>query len=141
MITVLDSGARVASGTAALDRLPNVSLAKAIIFFLDVTAVATDAGDTLDVFVQTLLDGTVYDDVLHFTQVLGNGGPKKFLGTWLRDVTPESELHAPVDAALAAGVLQGPVAWQTPRLKWTVVDAGAANVSFTFSVKAAVIRD
>jgi hypothetical protein len=114
---------------------------KALILQLTVSAAATESGDLLDVYVQhSPDDGTTWDDFIHFTQVLGNGGAKKFIATWMRDVTPESELKAPADASLAAGVLQGPIS-PTLRVKWVIVDASTDNASFTFSVTAQPIFD
>lgn len=141
MVTLLPSAARTISGTLDLNTiLPHVEQLLAASFQLTVSAAATDVGDTLDVYVQHSVDGgTTWDDFVHFTQVLGNGGAKKFLAQWLRDVSAESELKAPADASLAAGVLQGPTgpAW---KLKWVIVDASTQNASFTFSVAAQVRR-
>lgn len=136
--TLVASAARTASGNSgAITPFANkFNSVQAVVFLLIVSAAATDAGDLLDVYIQhSPDDGTTWDDFAHFTQVLGNGGAKKFIATWNRDVTPESELKAPADAALAAGVLQGPVS-PTWRVKWVVVDAGTVNVSFTFSILA-----
>lgn len=114
---------------------------KAALFFLSVTAAATESSDTLDVYVQhSPDDGTTWDDFIHFTQVLGNGGAKKFIASWTRDVTPESELKAPADGSLAAGVLQGPIA-PTIRVKWVIVDSGTQNASFTFSLVVSPVYD
>jgi hypothetical protein len=130
--TLVASAARTTSSTAAV--VVPVDLVQSAVFQLTVSAAATDAGDTLDVYLQHTVDGgTTWDDFAHFTQVLGNGGAKKFLASWSRVPTPESELKAPADAALAAGVLQGPVG-PTWRVKWVIVDAGTVNVSFTFAV-------
>lgn len=141
MTTLLASSARTTSGTLDLASvLPHPEQIQSALFGLVVSAAATDVGDLLDVYVQHSVDGGVtYDDFVHFTQVLGNGGAKKYLATWRRDASPESELHAPGDAALAAGVLQGPTGpiW---RLKWVIVDASTLNVSFTFAVTAQVER-
>lgn len=134
--TLVASAARTADGTSgSLTPFGNkVGKLRAAVYFLNVSAAATDAGDTLDVYVQhTPDDGTTWDDFIHFTQVLGNGGAKKFIATWVRDYTPESEIKAPADAALAAGILQGPTA-PLIRVKWVIVDAGTDNASFTFSL-------
>lgn len=135
-LTLVASAARTASGNSgALPALNSFNRIIAAVFLLNVTVASTDAGDTLDVYVQSSPDdGTTWDDFVHFTQVLGNGGAKKFVATWMRQVTPESELHAPADASLSAGVQQGPInpIW---RVKWVIVDAGTVNVSFTFSVQ------
>jgi hypothetical protein len=110
---------------------------RACIFQLSCTAAATEAGDTLNVYVQHSWDGgTTFDDFVSFTQIAGNTAtPFTRLVTWARDgMTPESEMRAKADAGLAAGsVLQGPMAgyW---RVKWVIVDSGNANQSFTFSL-------
>lgn len=101
-------------------------------FQLDVTAAATDAGDLLDVFVQTTLDGTNWVDVAHFTQVLGNGGAKRH---FMKINATEPQATFENATALAAGAVRNMVgtSW---RARWVVVDAGTVNVSFTFSVTA-----
>jgi hypothetical protein len=132
-VTLVSSAARTASGTQAVT-ITAPDLYDSAVFLLSVSAAATEVGDTLDVYVQSSPDGgTTWDDFIHFTQVLGNGGAKKHLASWAQWITAESEMKAPADAALAAGVLQGPVSG-TWRVKWVVVDAGTANASFTFSV-------
>jgi hypothetical protein len=134
MITLLESAARTASDVAAVSGINRLSSLKAAVFYLGVSAAATESGDTLDVYIQHSPDaGTTWDDFVHFTQVLGNGGAKQFIATWTRDIAPTSALKPPADASLTAGVQQGPVSplW---RVKWVIVDASADNASFTFSV-------
>lgn len=138
MPTIVTSAARTTSsdsGTLPLSAyIRDASKIKSAVLLLTVSAAATAAGDLLDVYVQQSPDGgTTWDDFIHFTQVLGNGGAKKFVATWSSLITPESELHAPADASLAAGVLQGPVSpvW---RVKWVITSASAP--SFTFKVDA-----
>jgi len=133
---LLASGARTTSGTAniapAFSNMLGSSYGAA--FQLTVSAAATDVGDTLDVYIQSSVDGgTSWDDFVHFTQVLGNGGAKKFLAFWTSAMAPETEQAAPADATLAAGVKQGPVG-SLLRIKWVLVDAGTQNASFTFRV-------
>lgn len=108
---------------------------------LNVTAAAAAANDTLDVYVQASVDGgSTWDDFIHFTQVLGNGGAKKYLARWQGEVAPTTALAAPGDATLAAGVAQGPhgLLWRVKR----VVASGTGAV-FTLSVQAGglVVRD
>lgn len=135
MLTLVASAARTADGNSGpLTPVRHPELLRSARFLLDVTAAATDVGDTLDVYVQQTYDGTNYTDLAHFTQVLGNGGAKKYIAEWFRDLTPESEMRAPADASMAAGVLQGGKIGTAIRVKWVIVDAGTANVSFTFSV-------
>ena len=125
--------ARTASGT--LD-VPGdlVELASAV-FLLDVTNADTEAGDTLNVYIQHSPDGISYDDFVSFTQIIGTGAAANRRATWSALASPETEHAATGDATLAAGsVVQGPVAGKW-RIKWVIVDvATAGNQSFTFSV-------
>jgi len=141
MPTLVASAARTASDNSGALTLGRKESASSAVFQLTVSAAATAASDTLDVYVQHSVDGgTTYDDFVHFTQVLGNGGAKKFIAHWQRDVIPTTALHAPADGALAAGVLQGPVG-STWRVKWVIVDGGGSDASFTFSVSASIVFD
>jgi hypothetical protein len=138
-LTLVASAARTASGTSTA-ATQDFSDATSAVFFLSVTAAATEVDDTLDVFVQASPDGgTTWDDVAHFTQVLGNGGAKKFLARWVREIAPTAAQAAPQDAAVAAGVAQGPHG-PTWRVKWVVVNPGGGAASFTFAVTARVTR-
>lgn len=105
-----------------------------VIFVLDVTAAATDAGDTLDVQVQTCIDGTNYVPVCSFTQVLGNGGAKRHIAK-ISATEPQAMFEAAT--ALAAGSIRHLIgdAW---KVKYVQVDADNDAV-FTFSVKAIAI--
>ena len=136
MSVLVASAARTTSNNSGALVLAHAERLKAASLLLDVTAAATLVGDTLDVYVQTSVDGSTWDDLAHFTQVLGNGGAKKFLAYWQRDLAPTSALHAPVDASMAAGVNQGPVGGSL-RVKWVVVGTG----SFTFSVSGSLTFD
>lgn len=138
-VTLLASAAQTASGTQDLQ--DNFSGLASASLLLNLTAAATEVGDTLDVYIQHSADcGTTYDDFVAFTQMLGNGGAKKFVAEWSALDSPESELHAPADAALAAGVLQGPKGGKW-RIKWVIVDvATTGNASFTFSIDAELHR-
>ena len=51
-----------------------------LVVVLDVTAAADDVDDTLNVFVDTSFDGgTTWVNIGHFTEILGNGGAKKYI--------------------------------------------------------------
>lgn len=119
-------------------KLPKYTVAAEV--ELNVMAAATAVGDTLNVYVQSSVDGgTTWDDVISFTQVLGNGGPKKFLARWQSGLSPTAAMAAPQDGALAAGnVAQGPKGLQW-RVKVVVAQASAA--SFTLGVKANVLEN
>ena len=105
------------------------------VFLLNVTAAAVGAGDTLDVYVQhSIDDGANFDDFVHFTQVLGNGGAKKIRAQWLLyGGAPPVQLGPYLDGTMAAGVNQGPVGstWRTK----VIIAGGTASFSFTLSVE------
>lgn len=133
-ITLLASAARTATSTgeAAVnvqDIVPRP--ARGMVFCLDVTAAATDAGDLLDVYVQAKI-GDNWVDVVHFTQVLGNGGAKRYYsGIAAGAAVTEFENAAALGAAASRGILGKEL-----RVRYTVTDAGADNASWTFSVTA-----
>ena len=133
MSTLVASRTETASGTASVGVRSPADLDVST-FLLSVPAAATEVGDKLNVYMQSSPDGgTPYDDFLHFTEVLGNGGVVKHIAIVNFRVTPTSSLHTPNDAGLSVGVNQGPVSnlW---RAKWVVVDASTDNASFTFSI-------
>lgn len=129
-VTLLASTVETATDNGTSVRL--ASMPNAMAFTLDLTAAATDVGDTLDVYVQTMADGTNWVDVVHFTQCLGNGGALTYIAKIVADVTTaEFEDGAPLGAPAVRNVLGDE--W---RVRWAIVDAGVANASFTFSVVA-----
>lgn len=136
MVTFVPSAAQTASGTGPTGNFINhTEVLTAAMFILDVTAAASAAGDLLNVYIQHSWDeGTTWDDFVSFTQVLGNGGAKKFLAFWaLYGTAPTTPIKAPQDAALTAGqVQQGPIA-NVLRAKWVIVNGGGSH-SFTFSI-------
>lgn len=141
MTTLVASAARAVSGNSGAlgaSVLPQMPLIERARFVLKVTAAAAAAGDTLDVYVQRTIDGgTTWDDFVHFTQVLGNGGVKTFIAEWTKEVTPETELRAPADGALAAGVLQGGPFGEDIRVKWVIA---GSTPNFTFTVLAETVK-
>lgn len=96
-------------------------------FVLDVTAAATSSGDTLDVTIQTLL-GSFWVDVVHMTQVLGNGGPIRILAKLANANALAMFSNA---TALTAGNMRDLIGDQWA-VKWSLGGSG----SFTFSVTA-----
>src|SRR5438552_2200523 len=135
MIELVASGARTANGGGDPTAVQGLQYADSGVFVLDVTAAAAAAGDKLDVFVQSSADGgKIWNDFIRFTQVLGNGGAKQFQAYWNRTTPPSSLLAAPVDGAMSAGVVQGPIG-NLLRTVWLVTDGGAHGQSFTFRVR------
>lgn len=107
--------------------------ANAIVFELDLTAAATDVGDTLDVKIQTKLDGTNWVDVVAFTQCLGNGGAKRHVA---KIMCSTAQAMFETGTALTAGNVRHLIGDEW-RVVSTIVDANA-NASFTFGVYALV---
>jgi len=125
---ILASAARTSTGTGDAVVLDGFA---ALVLQLDVTAAATDAGDTLDVFLQTTVDGTNWVDIHHFTQVVGNGGAKRYYAKVMFDAAlTEFENGAALGAAGGRSIFGSQY-----RVRWAIVDADA-DASFTFSVKA-----
>lgn len=140
MLTLHASAARTASGdTGALGKPLHPEVIKNASFILDVTVAATDVDDTLNVYVQSFKHG-LWEDLVHFTEVLGNGGTKKFIAEWARDDAVDAELGAVQDAALSAGVKQGGIMGDDLRIKYVIVDPGGGAASFTFSVSMESVR-
>ncbi len=129
--TVVASAARTADGNtqSASVRLP---VAQAYGFVLDVTASATDAGDTLDAFVQTKI-GDNWVDVVHFTQVAGNvGAAKRYVAKVIPGVATAEFENGTALGAAAVRNLAGDE-WCA---RWAIADSGDANQSHTFSIVA-----
>jgi hypothetical protein len=136
--TLLASGVRTSSDQTVL--VGSFEDVMAGVFYLDVTAAAAAAGDTLDVYVQSAVDTSGgWNDFIHFTQVLGNGGAKQYIATWQPLGTAETDVIAPQNGAISPGVVQNVQAF-TWKVKWVIVNAGAGAQSFTFSLKAELIR-
>lgn len=128
--TDVDASTDDMANASSAVRLP---VAGAYGFRLDVTAAAVGVDDTLDVYVQTLIDGTNWLDVVHFTQVLGNGGAKRYYSKICSQLaTAEFENATALGAAAVRNFIGD--AW---RVYCIVVDGGAATAEkFTFTVTA-----
>lgn len=128
--TLHASGAETATGTGS--SVSGFGFFDVFEFQLDVTAAATQSSDTFDAYVQTTLDGTNWIDVVHFTQVLGNGGAKRFVAKISSEL---AESMFSTATALSAGSIRHIVGDQF-RAYWAITDASTADASFTFSLTA-----
>lgn len=128
--TLLASAGRAATAGTAGSTVYMPASAPGYGFVLDVTAAATDANDTLDVTIQTLVDGTNWVNVVAFTQVLGNGGAKRHIG---KINGGQAQAMFEGSAALSAGTVRNWCgdAW---RARWVIVDPTGSNALFTFAV-------
>lgn len=127
-IVLLPAATRSTTGTGSAIVLDGF---EAFVLQCELTAAATDVGDTLDVFVQTTVDGTTWLDAVHFTQMLGNGGAKRYVSKISAALAQaEYETGTSLSAAAVRHIFGSQ--W---RVRWTITDANA-NGSFTFSVTA-----
>lgn len=127
--TLLASAARTAAtGTGDAITIPDAPNGVSIV--VDLTAAATASGDLLDLYVQTRLNGSHWVDVYRATQMLGDGGAKRFI--------------VKIGAAAAAAEFENGTALTAPnvrahlgdawRARWVITDADTDDASFTFSV-------
>lgn len=127
LATVTTAGAVASTNTTAIPipRTPN-----GMILVCDLTAAATDAGDTLDVKVQTYIAG-LWVDVAYFAQMLGNGGTKRFAAKLMHQTAFSI---GDIASALTAGNIRHLIgdSW---RVNYVTVDANA-NGGFSFVVYA-----
>ena len=103
------------------------------IFINAITASATDAADTCDVYVDTSIDGVTYYNAIHFTQKAGNTAAR----TEYAILDPSNPGTASIDVTADAttGVVRPSVFGAYYRARWAIVDGGgAADQSHTFSV-------
>ena len=105
-------------------------------FLLNIAnASATDAGDTLDVYIDFSLDDSVWINVVHFTQRAGNAAAANI---YTATVYPTLASAAPVDVTndVAAGIIRTTILGSYVRARWAIADSGNGNSSHTFSVMA-----
>lgn len=129
VVTVHASAQRSASGNTQSTPVTIPAGIPGLAIQFDVTAAASAVDDTLDLFLQTTLDGTNWIDIAHATQVLGNGGAKQFvakIGAGLAEA-----LFAP-SASLAAGSVRN-ILGDKLAARWAI-GVGAGTHLFTFSV-------
>ena len=139
VITLLASAEHTQEANALGDsiKIPDVNK---MLVLLDVTASATIAGDTLDVFVDISWDnGLTWLNAIHFTQVAGNASAIKHLAALSSDVNatdPDADLNVTGDAS--AGVIRQPLLGPLARVRSTVVRDTGTDEAHTFSVTAYV---
>jgi len=104
---------------------------------LDITASATEAGDTLDVYLDVSLDGSTWLNAVHFPQQAGNGAAAKYFAV-LDPSSPGTSTVA-VSSDASAGTVR-PALWGPYlRARWAIADVTTVgNASHTFSLVAYV---
>lgn len=132
LITLAASAARTASanGTA----VTGLGWRNRYIVLFDLTVADTDAGDTLDVYIDVSLDGSTWLNAVHFTQIIGTDAASKRYAVLDPSAPGTAEILVTADAA--AGVVRPSLFGPQMRARWAIVDAGTDDASFTFSVVA-----
>lgn len=129
------SSAQATAGTVTGDAVALGRAYRELIVQLDVSAAATDATDTLDVYVDTSFDGgTSWVNIGHFAQVLGNGGAKTLLMSFCNQ-NPGASAVTDASSDTAAGATRQIGFSDKLRYRGVMVDADA-NGSFTYGVTA-----
>jgi hypothetical protein len=135
--TLRAPSASTASETStAVQVVEDANAFRTALFVLDVSAAATAAGDTLDVYVDTSLDGITWINAVHFTQVLGNGGAKREIAKLTADPLADPDNVLAVDADAAVTVVRNVGVMPYIRHRSVLVDATTDDASFTYSLVA-----
>jgi hypothetical protein len=136
-VTLLASAEHTQETNAAGAAVQVGDINKAIIV-LDITASATDAGDTLDVYIDVSWDGgTTWYNAVHFTQQAGDGSAVKemaMLDAAQYATDPDAVLAITADAA--AGVVRQGLVGPLMRVRSTVARVTGTDEAHTFSVEA-----
>ena len=104
-----------------------------MIFLLDITASATAAGDTLNVFIDVSFDGTnSAGNAVHYTEQAGDGAAASEYAVLDASAPGTSVIAVTSDAAAAA--VRPALFGAYYRARWALVDGGGADTSHTFSV-------
>jgi hypothetical protein len=105
---------------------------------LDITASATDAADTLDVYIDISFDAVQWINAVHFTQQAGNGAAARQTAALNSAVAGVVATPTTVTADAASGVVRPGHTGRYVRVRSTVVRDTGTDESHTFSVRAVV---
>jgi len=134
-IVLAASSARTAGANGTT--MPIASGRSRFVVLLSVAdASTTDAGDTLDVYVDLSPDGgTTWVNAIHFTQRAGNAaGAVKEVA--VLDSASAAATVTDVTSDAASGAVRPYVFGNAIRARWAIVDSGDHNSSHTFGVSA-----
>lgn len=104
-----------------------------LIFLLDITASATAAGDTLNVFIDVSFDGVnSAGNAARYTEQAGNGSAAKEIA--VLDASAPGTVTIPVTTDAAETTTRPALFGAYYRARWALVDGGGGDTSHTFSV-------
>lgn len=129
-ITLAAAAARVADGNGAAVFVGGER--KRYVVINAITASATAAGDTGDIYVDFSIDGVTYYNAIHFTQQAGNGAARTEFATL--DTANPGVASIDVTADAASGAVRPALFGAYIRARWVLVDGGGGDTSHTFSV-------
>ena len=130
VITLAASVARTANGAGTAVFIGGER--KRFIVINAITASATAAGDTADIYVDFSIDGTTYYNAIHFTQQAGDGAARTEFATL--DTANPGTSSIDVTADAASGAVRPALFGAYIKTRWVLVDGGGADTSHTFSV-------
>ncbi len=134
-ITLSASSAKVATGDGTGVFIGGER--KRFIVINAITASATAAGDTADVYVDFSLDNVTWYNAVHFTQQAGNGAARTEYA--VLDPSAPAAVIIDVTTDAASGVTRPSLFGPYMRARWVLVDGGGGDTSHTFSVIAYAI--
>lgn len=135
VVELLASAARVDAGSQTGSTI-TIGDAERVLIVLNITASATEAGDTLDVFIDVSWDGTNWYNAVYFTQQAGNGAAAKEIAVLDAAYTTDPDAVLAITADAAAGVVRQQLIGPYMRVRWVVTEVTTDNASHTFDVQA-----
>lgn len=134
-ITLAASAARTSSANGTTMHIAS-GRSRVVVACIIADASLTDAGDTLDVYVDLSPDGgTTWINAVHFTQRAGNASGAKTEVAVL-DSASASTSVVDVTSNANSGAVRPYVFGNAIRARWAIADSGDANSSHTFGVTA-----
>jgi len=133
-LELLASAARTPTAGTNADAV-DISGYSRLIALLTVTNADTDAGDTLDVYLDVSPDGgDTYLNAVHFTQVIGTDSASKEFA--VLDSTTPGTATITVTADADAGAVRPTLFGGLIRVRYVIVNTSTADATFTFGVTA-----
>ncbi len=135
--TLLASTVVATPTSTSATAVTGLGIYKQVMILLNVTAAANAIDDTLDVYIDTSPDGgTTWLNVVHYPQVLGNDGAKKFTAT-LDPAGAAGTACVAVTSDAAANTVRPSIFTDRLRVRYVTVDGIIPGAStFTFVVTA-----
>lgn len=109
----------------------NVSEMDEALVVLKVTNADTDAGDTLDVYIDGYVEGVVVN-LIHFTQIVGTASATTYAATLTDKIATTTIVDVTSDAA--AGTQRALGYPEKIRARWVMANTGTVDLSMSFGI-------